>query len=230
MNYYPVNLDLRGRPCLVVGGGRVAGRKVGTLLDCEARVTVVSPRLDPALQVLAREGALAWVARPFCPEDLDGIRLVIAATDQPRVNRAVAEEARRRSIWCNVVDQPAAGTFILPSLVRRGDLMLTVSTAGRSPALARHLRKELEARFGDEYDRLLRLLGALRRRLLAAGHDPETHRAVFQRLVTADLIEAVGRGDWREVRRALRAVLGSAYDESLLTAAGAPAGAAEDRE
>ena len=222
MNFYPLNLDIRRRLCLVVGGGKVAARKVRSLLACEARVTVVSPRLEPELQVRVQEGGIAWQAREFHPSDLDAARLVIAATDQPRVNRAVADEALRRDIPCNVVDQPAAGTFIVPSVVRRGDLMLTVSTAGCSPALAKHLRKELEARFGHEYEFFLRLLGALRRQLMAAGQDPEAHREIFEGLVRSDLIEAIGRGHWLEVRRRLRAILGNAYDESLLAAAGVP--------
>ncbi len=222
MDYYPLNLDIRGRLCLVVGGGKVAARKVGSLLACEARVAVVSPHLEARLQELARAGRIAWQAREFRPADLDGVFLVIAATDRSPVNRAVADEAGRRNILCNAVDQPQAGIFIVPSVVRRGDLMLTVSTAGRSPALAKYLRKELEARFGSEYEILLRLLGAVRQHLLAAGHDPGAHREVFEDLVCADLIEAIGRGRWIEVRQRLRTILGSAYDESLLAAAGAP--------
>ena len=221
MNFYPINLDIRDRPCLVVGGGTVAARKVRSLLACGARVTVVSPRLAPALQRLAAGGRIAWQPRPYRADDLGGALIVVAATDQPGVNQGVADEARRLKILCNVIDRPAAGNFIVPSVVRRGDLTLTVSTAGQSPALAKHVRKDLEARFGNEYEGFLRLLGAVRQRLLSTGRDP-ARQHVFERLVHSDLLAAMGRGQWPAVRRQLREILGSTYDDSLLAAAGAP--------
>jgi precorrin-2 dehydrogenase/sirohydrochlorin ferrochelatase len=126
-------------------------------------------------------------------------------------------------VLCNVVDRPAAGTFTLPSVVRRGDLVLTVATSGQSPALAKRLRKELEGRFGIEYEGFLRLMGAVRQRLLEAGHDPETHRKIFTELVDADLPAAIRDGRWGEARRRLIAILGPGYDDALLYTAGAPA-------
>ena len=225
MNYYPINLDIRGRPCLVVGGGTVAARKVQSLLACGARVTVVSPQLAPTLQTLAAEGRIAWQPRQYRVDDLTGALIVVAATDQARVNQGVADEARRLKILCNVIDRPLAGDFIVPSVVRRGDLTLTVSTAGQSPALAKHVRKELEARFGNEYEAFLRLLGVVRQRLLSTECDP-ARQNVFERLVGSDLLAAIGRGQWPAARRQLREILGSAYDDSLLAAAGAPDDAA----
>lgn len=222
MNYYPVNLDIQERRCVVVGAGGVALRKVRRLLACSARITVVSPQIHPALRLLVEEGLIVWLAREFQPDDLAGAYLVIAATDRPGVNQAVAEEARRQDMLCNVIDQPGAGNFIVPSVVRRGDLMLTVSTSGQSPALSKHLRKVLERQFGNEYEAFLRLMGALRRHLVGADRDSEAHRELFEHLVRSDLIEAIGRGHWTEVRQQLRILLGSDYDEALLVAAGAP--------
>jgi precorrin-2 dehydrogenase/sirohydrochlorin ferrochelatase len=213
---YPILLDLRGRRCLVVGGGQVAQRKVDGLLAADAAVTVVSPTASTALAQLAAAGGIVWHPRPYGRADLDGMHLVIAATDQPDVNRQVADDARDRGILCNVIDQPAAGDFTLPSVVRRGDLVLTVSTSGQSPALSRHLRKILEGRFGNEYEVFLRIMGAVRRRLLACEKDPATRRKLFDRLVAADLPEAIREGRRDEVEQRLSAILGSAYDASLL--------------
>jgi precorrin-2 dehydrogenase/sirohydrochlorin ferrochelatase len=223
MKTYPIQLDIRQRRCLVVGGGRVAARKVPGLLSAGARVTVVSPHLHPPLNELAASGRIHWLARGYHVDDLQDVWMVIAATDQAGLNLQVAADARTRSVLCSVVDQPAAGDFTLPSVVRRGDLVLTVSTSGQSPALARRLRKELEDRFGNEYEGFLRLMGAVRRRLLSASHDPEAHRVIFTRLVEAELPEAIREARWDDLREHLVAILGPDYDETLLSAAGAAA-------
>ncbi|MDD2605002.1 MAG: bifunctional precorrin-2 dehydrogenase/sirohydrochlorin ferrochelatase [Desulfobacterales bacterium] len=216
MTTYPILLDLRNRRCLVVGGGEVAQRKVHGLLAAEAAVTVVSPAASAVLTRLASAGNIVWHPRVYRRGDLVGMRLVIAATDQPAVNRQVADDALAQGVLCNVIDQSAAGDFTVPSVIRRGDLVLTVSTSGQSPALSRHLRKALEARFGNEYEVFLHIMGAVRRRLLALEHDPETRRALFARLVTAEIPEAIRQGRRDEVQRRLNAILGPAYDASLL--------------
>lgn len=222
MNRYPVNLDIRRRRCLVVGGGDVALRKVEGLLACEARVTVVSPALIAPLAARAADGTVTWQRRGYRAADLEDAFLVIAATDRPEINRQVAADARDRGTLANIVDQPEIGSFHVPSVVRRGDLLLTVSTAGRSPALAKRLRKALEADFGQEYAQLLGLLGVVRRRLLAAGPDPEGHRQILSRLVAAELETHIRQGRWERIEQALREALGDDYDPKLLTAAGRP--------
>lgn len=216
MKPYPILLDLRERLCLVVGGGRVAERKVHGLLAAEAAVTVVSPAANATLARLASAGGIVWRPRAYRSADLGGMRLVIAATDQPAVNRQVADDARVRGVLCNVIDQPAAGDFTLPSVVRRGDLVLTVSTSGQSPALSRHLRKALEGHFGNEYEVFLRIMGATRQRLLATENDPEVRRELFARLVAADIPAAIRQGRRDEVQQRLSDILGPAYDASLL--------------
>jgi precorrin-2 dehydrogenase/sirohydrochlorin ferrochelatase len=213
---YPIQLDVRERPCLVVGGGRVAERKVRGLLAAGAAVTVVSPEATSALAQLASAANIVWIPRGYRSADLDGMRLVIAATDQPAVNRQIAEDAHVRGVLCNVIDQPAAGDFTLPSVIRRGDLVLTVSTSGQSPALARHLRKALEGRFGNEYEVFLRIMGAVRQRLLREEEDPEARREMFARLVAAEIPEAIRDGRRDLVRQRLQSILGPAYDPSLL--------------
>lgn len=216
MRYYPIHLDLRGRPCLVVGGGAVGTRKVQRLVGCGARVTVVSPEVSDTLARLAQAGGIDWRRRPYDPADLEGAFLVIGATDDGPLNARIGQEARRRGLLVNLVDRPEGSTFLVPSVVERGDLVIGISTGGSSPALAKRLRRELEGQFGAEYARLLELLGAVRRRLLAGGHDPESHRRSFEALLESDLLEWIRGGDTAAIDRRLAEVLGEGYDCATL--------------
>ena len=164
--YFPLCLDVEGHRCLVVGGGPIGERKARSLLECGARVVVVSPELTPALSALAAEARIAHRPRPFRPSDVRGCRLVIAATGQPAIDRAVAEAARRHRVLVNAVDRPAWCDVILPSVLRRGALQIAVSTGGRSPALAREIRRRLEPMFGKELAILVERAGRER----ASGH------------------------------------------------------------
>ncbi len=141
MGYFPVLLDLTGRRCLMVGGGPVAERRITGLLAAGARVTVISPRTTPTLAALAAEGRIELESRGYREGDLAGADLAFVATDAGEVNMAVAREARERGVWVNAADDPAHCTFILPAVVRRGDLTVAVATGGSSPALARAVRE-----------------------------------------------------------------------------------------
>jgi siroheme synthase-like protein len=165
MRYYPIFLELEGRRCLVVGGGAVAERKVAGLLEAGARVTVVSPTVTDELASLARDGGIRHVAREYREGDLDGYRLAFVATDARDVNASVAAEGRARGVWVNAADDARHSDFILPSTLRRGDLVVAVGTGGTSPALARAIREELEAYFTDEYAELSRIVAEVRREL-----------------------------------------------------------------
>lgn len=169
MGYYPAFLELTGRRCLVVGGGPVAERRVDGLLAAGATVTVVSPTLTAALAALAAAGRITHEPRGYRPGDVAGFDLAFAATDTGDVNGAVAAEARRHGVWVNAADDPARCTFILPALVRRGDLTVAVATGGTSPALARAIRDELEAHLTAEYATLAEIAAEVRRELRAAG-------------------------------------------------------------
>ena len=158
-DYFPAFLDLRERPCLVVGGGAIGERKARELLACHASVTVVSPCLTAELQTLAQTDRLVWRARTFLRSDVRRCALVIAATGIPAVDTAVAAEARRRGVLVNAVDWPAQCDFIFGSILRRGELQIAVSTGGRSPALAREIRRRLEPMFGPEYAELVEQVG-----------------------------------------------------------------------
>jgi precorrin-2 dehydrogenase len=168
-DYFPAFLDLRGRRCLVVGGGEVGKRKTRALLDCGAVVTVVSPTLTPSLTALAATGRIEHRARAFRRSDLCGRALAIAATGDARVDEGIAALARSSRVLVNVVDRPEHCDLIMPSVLRRGDLQIAVSTGGRSPALAREIRRRLEGLFGPDYAEIVRRAGAARRRARATA-------------------------------------------------------------
>lgn len=216
MKYYPVHLDIDNRPCLVVGGGEVGRRKALGLLDCGARVTVVSPKVTERLMALAEEGRVRLHLRPYRTEDLEGMFLVMGATDDEALNRRIHADAEARKVLCNIADRPAVCNFILPSVIRRGELIVTVSTSGRSPAFAKHLRKRLEDQFGDAYGPFLTLMGNIRKRLLAEAHAPETHKPLFEAMIAEGLLELVEKGDIPGIDALLRRTLGPGYSHGDL--------------
>jgi precorrin-2 dehydrogenase/sirohydrochlorin ferrochelatase len=162
-------LKLKGRPCLVVGAGRVGENKLRSLIRAGARVRVVSPQATPGVQRLAAEKKIVWLRRKFIARDLDGMVLVVVATSSPSVNKQVSAEARRRGVLCNAVDDPQNSDFYYPAVVRRGNFQIAISTGGRSPELAHRLRKELQRQFGAEYTRWVEELGRKRQELFASS-------------------------------------------------------------
>jgi len=190
MSLFPVFLKLAGRRCLVVGAGRVAQAKIEGLLLAGAHVRVVARSATRAVRACARAGKVRWEARSFEPSDLDGVFLGIAATSSAQLHDQISQEARRRGVLCNVADDPARCDFYYPAVVRRGPLQIAISTGGRSPALAQHLRKELERQFGPEYECWVEQLGEARRTLLARGVTPERRRRLLHRLASRQAFEA----------------------------------------
>lgn len=223
MAFFPICLDIADRHCVVIGGGRVAERKVASLIECGAAVTVVSPELTEPLRCLADQGRINWLARPFQPGDLAGAFLVIAATDDAAVQEAVHGEAEQGNILLNVADVPKWCNFILPATTRQGDLSIAVSTAGKSPALARRLREGFDREFGAEYAVLVELLGELRQVVLGRGQDHQRNKEVFQRLVEADLAAWLRAGEWQRLREHVRALLADEQAVAVVDAAQAKA-------
>jgi precorrin-2 dehydrogenase/sirohydrochlorin ferrochelatase len=204
--YYPIFLNVAGRPVVVVGGGEVAARKVELLLECGAEVRVISPHFSDEFAPLARRPGVSLVRRSYRAGDLGGAFLAVAATDDPAVNQEVAREAAAGRVLLNVVDQPALSQFIVPSLVRRGGLTIAISTGGASPALARRVREELEQTFGPEYEEFLRLLEEVRRRVQRDEPDPAKRRVIFERLVNSDLLGRLREGDHAGVAAQIEAL------------------------
>ena len=211
MRYYPIFLDIESRACLVVGGGEVGVRKVKTLLACGGKVGVVSPEVVPWLEEKIEQGAVELKGSHYEERQLQGCFLVIAATDDLELNCRIAQDAEKRGLLCNVVDYPQEGNFILPALVQRGALTVAISTSGKSPALARQLRQDLEQRFGMEYSDFLELMGAVRERLLKDSQDSRVNKERFDQLVQSPLLELVRRRDYEGVDRILDTVLGPDY-------------------
>ncbi|HTA31991.1 MAG TPA: bifunctional precorrin-2 dehydrogenase/sirohydrochlorin ferrochelatase [Solirubrobacteraceae bacterium] len=161
--FYIACLKLSGRRCVVVGGGEIGLEKVEGLLACDGQVTLIAPEAEPALKEYAREGSIRWEQRAYAgADDLEGVFMVIAATDDTEVNIAVYEDAERRAMLVNVVDVPPLCNFILPAIVRMSPLAIAISTAGASPALAKRMKREIEAQFGEPYARLAVLLNEVR--------------------------------------------------------------------
>jgi precorrin-2 dehydrogenase / sirohydrochlorin ferrochelatase len=188
-------LDLRGRRCLVVGGGRVAERKVLSLLACGADVRVVSPAVTARIETLAGAGRIRLARRGFRATDLRRALLAFAATDDRTVNRRVAGAAAAAGALANVADDPAAGDFQVPASLRRGDLTVAVSTGGRSPALAKRLRQRLEETIGSEYEAFLAALAELRARAQDTIPDVEARQAIYRDAAASDLYAIAARGD-----------------------------------
>jgi len=207
MGYYPVFLEMKGRPCLVVGGGEVAQRKAEGLLAAGARVTVVSPELTAELAALKAEGRIEYLAREYERRDLEGFDIAVAATGDEAVNARVAQDGRERRVWVNAVDDPAACDFILPSVVRRGEVVLAISTGGLSPALARRLREELETYLADDFAPLAELLAEVRRELRDQGISVEPE--AWQRAIDGRLRELLGQGRRSEAKARLLSALGA---------------------
>lgn len=208
MKYFPVNLDIRARACIVIGGGKVALRKTQGLLKYGGKVTIISPKLEEELTNLVQMKQITWKNRPYKTGDLHKAFLVIAATDDPAIQEAVYTEAEQHNLLLNVADVPKWCNFILPATVQRGDLSISVSTSGKSPALAKKLRKELEKQFGLEYDLLLKVLGRLRPHVLAKERPHEENKILFEKLLHPDLVDWVRQKNWPALHGHVTSVLG----------------------
>lgn len=197
MAYYPIMLELTGRSCLVIGGGPVAERKIEGLLTAEAVVTVISPALTPRLQEWVTTAQIRHIERVYHPGDLAGVRLVFAASDDPEVNAAVYREGQALGIWVNAADDPAHCDFILPAILRRGELVVAVATGGTSPALAGVVRDELEAALSADYAGLAQVAAAVRQELRARNLSPTGER--WRRALKEDTLRRLVRdGRWQE--------------------------------
>ena len=208
VRYYPLCLDISGKRCVVVGSGIVAERKVERLLACGARVEVVGKALTPILAAWKEEGRIVHREADYEDSCLSGASLVIGATDDEAVNARIAKNAHARGIPVNIVDDPARCDFILPSVVERGDLLIAVSTGGKSPALARKVREDLEEAYGAEYAVLLEILGELREKVIAAGRSSAENRERFAAVVRSEILDDIRRKDWMKVKEMIRRLTG----------------------
>jgi siroheme synthase-like protein len=206
---YPAILLLDGRLAVVIGGGQVAARKVRTLRDAGARVRLISESVTGRLRELADSGEIEVIERRYEEGDLQGAAVAVAATDDEEVNRGVYAEATAAGIPVNVVDNTALCSFIAPSIIRQGDLVIAISTGGAAPALAVRIRERLEREFGEEYARFLALTSELRETVTVPGDQDERAKAWY-RVVDSDVMDLVRAGDMEAAReRAVALLLGT---------------------
>ena len=187
--FYPLFIELRGKAVLVVGGGQVAERKVDSLLQCQALVTVVAPNLTSHLKQLAAAGSIRSVPRKFEESDLENALLVISATDDTETQERVAALARAHGILINTVDEPRLCDFIVPAVIRHGDVITAISTSGKSPALAAALRTRVETVVTKDAARAANLLGAIRSEIHSRFADPARRKVVFERIVESGILD-----------------------------------------
>jgi precorrin-2 dehydrogenase/sirohydrochlorin ferrochelatase len=201
VRYYPVFLDLAGKPVVVIGGGNIAHQKMENLLKAGARVTVVSPDLNEEMAALAGAGRFTHIQRDYEDGDLEGYVLAFVATDDRSVNSTVAREGKERGVWVNAVDDPPFCDFIMPAVVQQGDLVIAVSTSGRSPAMARRMREELQAFLTEDYALMLELAAEVRAELREKG--VLVHADVWNQALDADLRRLLSEGRREEAKERL---------------------------
>ncbi|VAX22161.1 Siroheme synthase / Precorrin-2 oxidase / Sirohydrochlorin ferrochelatase / Uroporphyrinogen-III methyltransferase [hydrothermal vent metagenome] len=198
---YPLFLDINGKPCLIVGGGAVAFRKAMALLKCGAKVSVVAPELTEKMKELVDSKKITYIPGFFKPEHMEGVTLAFGCTDMPEVNRAVYVVAVARGVLVNIVDQPKLCSFMVPAVVRRGDLSLAISTSGKSPAVAKKARKSLEKEFGEEWAVYLDMMGKARETVLKTIDDQARRETIFNNLTDSDLLDKIKNGDMAGAKR-----------------------------
>ncbi len=212
MGYYPVFVNLEGKKVLVVGGGRVAERKVTTLLRFGAFVSIVSQGLTDELKQLVDHNVIRHLGQDFQEAHLAGAWMVFAATDDPACNHSVSLLAQKRGLWVNAVDQPADCSFIVPAMVWQGDLCIAVSSSGKSPALAKKIRKELELQYGQVYKAFLMLMGRIRPAVLSLGLSQRENSHIFDKIVQSDILDRLSKDDWVGAKNAFSRIFPKGID------------------
>ncbi|QOS80816.1 bifunctional precorrin-2 dehydrogenase/sirohydrochlorin ferrochelatase [Paenibacillus sp. JNUCC31] len=195
--YTPIFVDLSRKSCCVIGGGRVAERKIKGLLHAEAQITVISPEITSTLQQLHQDSRIQWIARSYRNGDLRGAFLVYAATDHSEVNLSVVREAEEAGILVNDAMSAENSTFITPSVVRRGRLSIAISTAGAGPAAAAEIRATLEQQFGEEYETYIDFLYQMRMEVKARVSSPSLRGKLLRRLTEMDVLEHIRTGQFQ---------------------------------
>lgn len=211
MPYLPINLRITGKACVVIGGGTVATRKVESLIEAGACVVVIAPEISPALERLTQESLISHERRQYRSGDLAGAILVFAATSNRETNGEIAREAAAGNILVDVVDDPKAGNFVSPATVRRGDLVLTVSTGGQAPALSRAVKKQIGLEYGPEYAAAVRIHQAVREKLLTENKPTGYTTSVLRAFAESELPQLLKSRSHTEIDRLLLHFFGPGY-------------------
>lgn len=212
MSFYPVFVELEGKKVVVVGGGKVAFRKVTALMECGANIHLAGRALTPELRKMVEKKEIRFLGNEFEEGFLKDAFMVIAATDDAALNHRVSTCARKERVLVNAVDQPPDCDFIVPSIIRRGDLLIAISTSGKSPAMARKIREGLETQFGREYEAFLAMMGRLRKEVLSLGLSQAENSRIFQEIVDSDLLKNFSQGISEETKACLKNILPQQVD------------------
>ena len=212
MKYYPISLDLKDKRCVVVGGGGVAERKVRDLIACGAIVTVISPHITNGLNKLKNEKNLVHLKREYKKGDLKGAFLGFGATSSEDINSRVSTDAKKDRILINIVDSPSECDFIVPASINRGNLTISISTSGASPALARLIRCRLEKDYGSEYGKFLMIMEKLRHEVLKKVQDRANRKRIFEEMVKSDAVRLIKMGDKKGAVRRLKDLIKEKVD------------------
>jgi precorrin-2 dehydrogenase/sirohydrochlorin ferrochelatase len=209
---FPVFLSLSGKKCLVVGGGRVAERKIADLLECEANINVISPTAGDSIQLWSNQSLISWQAREIEVSDLDNVFMVFVATNNMDANRLVVSWCRERGILVNAVDDPPNCDFYVPAVVRRNSLVVAISTEGKSPMFARKLREQLEGFIGEEYGEFVDFLGEQREPIKQAVNDIEKRKKIFEALVDSNILDLLKAGERERAKERMEQCMSSWQD------------------
>jgi precorrin-2 dehydrogenase / sirohydrochlorin ferrochelatase len=207
MAFYPINLNITDQLCMVIGGGTVATRKIASLLLCDARIRVISPEVSPEIKQLIAKNKLEWIPRVYMTGDLQGAALAFALTDRPDVQCQITSEAKEQGIPVNIADNPDACTFQTAAIIRRGELLIAISTGGGSPALAAAIRKELELRYGPEYGELVTLLAEIRQLTIGQDSFREKHKQLFTKIIQTNILSLLRNKEWLLLQEQLQEIL-----------------------
>jgi precorrin-2 dehydrogenase/sirohydrochlorin ferrochelatase len=216
MSLYPVTLDINGMLCLVIGGGKVASRKVDGLLSCGAKIRIISPVLNSHLAERVRNGDVQWLEKDYEEGDLQGAALVFATTDHPEIQARIVAEAKASAILVNVADMPQACSFQVPATFRQGGLLLTAATGGCSPALAAQIKLEFEASYGPEYATLVAMMDSVRGDVVSSGGSQEEHKRIFKKLISTELLHCIRGEQWDILSTRLQDILPDGVDVAEL--------------
>lgn len=216
MNLYPANLNISGKSCVVIGGGKVAARKLRSLLACEAKIVLVSPDVDEETEKLIQSNDIIWENRGYQTGDLRGAFLCVAATDRREVQEEIRQEANIEGALLNSADDPEVSDFQVPSSIRRGGLLLTVSTGGASPSLSKSIRMDLEKQYGVEYAGYIEGLHLVRQHILSQSQEGDDNGRIFKRLGQEDVLSHFKEQNWPEIRDILLTHLPGRYDVNQL--------------
>jgi precorrin-2 dehydrogenase / sirohydrochlorin ferrochelatase len=209
MMFYPVYLNLKNKRVVVIGGGEVAERKIESLLGTDASIIVISPQVTPRIQTLAEQNQIGLHVRAYAPGDCDGATLVLSATDDLKASEQVFRDATKAGAWVNTADQPSRCGFIMPAVVRRGDVTIAISTGGTSPGLAARLRQKIAGIIGPEYGQLARLLSQARPGIREYVQDARERKALHDRILDSDIIDLLKQNDTAGAERLLREIIES---------------------